>query len=117
MNTEAFRIAKDSYQRGDWAGAASALANAKSSGEAFGEADHLRGNALMKLGRYAEAAAAYAEALSDAAYGHVGALNCNRGRALVAAGQDDAALACFQAAVPGVLPRLTSRIPIRPSLS
>ena len=99
MNTEAFRIAKDSYQRGDWAGAASALANAKSSGEAFGEADHLRGNALMKLGRYAEAAAAYAEALSDAAYGHVGALNCNRGRALVAAGQDDAALACFQAAV------------------
>ena len=50
MNTEAFRIAKDSYQRGDWAGAASALANAKSSGEAFGEADHLRGNALMKLG-------------------------------------------------------------------
>ena len=99
MNTQAFETGKAAYQRGDWAGAVSALSSAKASGEAAGAADHLRGNALMKLGMFAEAAAAYGEALSDASYGHVGALSCNRGRALVAAGQDEAAEGCFQAAV------------------
>lgn len=99
MNTQAFDMGKAAYQRGDWAGAVSALNGAKAASESCGEADHLRGNALMKLGMFAEAAAAYGEALSDASYGHVGALNCNRGRALVAAGQADAAEACFQAAV------------------
>ena len=57
MNTQAFEMAKAAYQRGDWAGAAGALASTKAPGELSGEVDHLLGNALMKLGRYAEAAA------------------------------------------------------------
>ena len=99
MNTQAFDMAKAAYQRGDWAGAASALAGAKAAGEVSGEIDHLLGNSLMKLGRYAEAADAYAGALADVAYGHVGALNCNRGRALAAVGRTDEAISCFEAAV------------------
>lgn len=99
MNTQAFELAKTAYKSGDWAGAVSALAGVKGAGEVCGEADHLRGNALMKLGMFPEAAEAYGEALADGAYGHVGALNCNRGRALVAAGNDAQAEACFQAAV------------------
>ncbi len=98
MDAQAFNAAKAAYQAGDWSTAAVGLYAAKSAGEVYGEADHLRGNALMKLGNFAEAANAYGEALADAAYGHVGALNCNRGRALVASGQEDAAIACFQAA-------------------
>ncbi|WP_293820033.1 tetratricopeptide repeat protein [uncultured Parolsenella sp.] len=101
MNTQAFSTARAAYQRGDWAGAVSALNQAKAPGELWGEVDHLRGNALMKLGLYADAAEAYGLALSDAGYAqtHLGALNCNRGRALVAAGSLDAAVGCFEAAV------------------
>lgn len=99
MDTQAFNAAKTSYQNGDMANAVAYLAQVKQPGEVCGEADHLRGNALMKLGKYEEAAQAYGEALTDASYGHAGALNCNRGRAFVAAGDSDQALACFQAAV------------------
>lgn len=99
MNTQAFEIARSAYKSGDWAGAVSALSGVKGSGEVCGEADHLRGNALMKLGMFSEAAEAYGEALADSSYGHIGALNCNRGRALVAAGNDAQAETCFQAAV------------------
>ena len=48
--------------------------------------DHLRGNALMKLGLYRDAAVSYAQALNDAAYGHRGALLTNQGKAYAAAG-------------------------------
>ena len=101
MNSQAFSTAKAAYQRGDWAGAVSALTAAKAAGEVSGEVDHLRGNALMKLGMYTEAAEAYAQALADSAYAehHAGALSCNRGRALVAAGRPDLAVSCFEAAV------------------
>lgn len=99
MNTQAFNTAQAAYQRGDWATAASALAATKAPGEVSGKVDHLLGNSLMKLGRYEQAAQAYASALADAAYGHVGALNCNRGRALAAVGRADEAVACFEAAV------------------
>ena len=92
-------MAKAAYQRGDWAGAVSALNSVKAVGEACGEADHLRGNAFMKLGMFPEAASAYGEALGDTSYGHIGALNCNRGRAFMAAGHLDEAEQCFQAAV------------------
>ena len=101
MNSQAFATAKAAYQRGDWAATVSALNSAKGPGELNGEADHLKGNALMKLGLFAEAAEAYADALADGRYAqtHTGALNCNRGRALVAAGMPDVAVGCFQAAV------------------
>lgn len=100
MNSQAFSAARAAYQRGDWAGAVSALTQAKTPQEQWGEADHLLGNALMKLGRFSEAADSYGRALSDASYTqtHMGALNCNRGRAFVGAGMDDAAVACFEAA-------------------
>lgn len=98
MDIQAFNAAKLAYQQGDWANAANQLAAVKQPGEVAGEVDHLRGNALMKLGDYAGAAAAYGDALKDASYGHVGALSCNRGRALVATGNSEEAMSCFQAA-------------------
>lgn len=99
MNTQAFNSGKAAYQQGDWAGAIAQLTQVKQAGEVSGETDHLLGNAYMKLRRYSEAADAYGAALQDSAYGHVGALSCNRGRALVAAGNLDAAEACFNAAL------------------
>ena len=52
----------------------------------------------MRLGRYAEAAAAYAVALKDDAYGKKGALLTNQGKALVAAGDLASAVSSFSAA-------------------
>lgn len=98
MDQQAFDAARAAYQKGDWASVVAYLNQAKRPGEAFGAADHLRGNALMKLGRYDEAAAAYQDALSDASYGKRGALSCNQGRALLAAGRPDAAVAALTAA-------------------
>lgn len=99
LDTQAFSSAKVAYQQGDWAGAASALARVKAPGEVSGEVDHLLGNALMKLGKYSDAAQAYSNALQDSAYGHVGALSCNCGRALVASGNPQQAIAFFQTAL------------------
>lgn len=99
MDTTAYEAGKAAYQQGDWARAAQELARAKQPGEAAGAVDHLLGNALMKLGRYDEAAQAYADALLDAAYGKVGALGCNRGRALSAAGRNEEAVAALTAAL------------------
>ena len=87
MNQQAFDAGKAAYQSGDWMGAVNMLSQAKAAGEVNGESDHLLGNAYMKLGRYDLAADAYASALADTAYGKVGALSCNRGRALLAAGR------------------------------
>ena len=64
----------------------------------MGEADHLRGNALMHLGMYAEAAEAYAAALNDGTYGKRGALLTNRGKALAAVGDYTTAAQAFSAA-------------------
>ena len=99
MNQQAYESGKAAYQSGDWMGAISLLSGAKAAGEAAGEVDHLIGNAYMKLGRYDAAADAYASALSDAAYGKVGALSCNRGRALLAAGRSAEAVQALTSAV------------------
>jgi tetratricopeptide (TPR) repeat protein len=98
VDQQAFEAAKAAYQQGDWSRAASSLEGVTEPGEVSGAVDHLKGNALMKLGRYADAAAAYGEALRDAAYGKTGALSCNKGRAELAAGQLDAAVASLTAA-------------------
>ena len=74
------------------------LASCKTSDEIMGEADHLRGNALMHLGMYADAAQAYASALTDDAYGKRGALLTNRGKALAAVGDFANAAQAFSAA-------------------
>ncbi len=87
MNTQAFEAGKKAYQAGDWLTAATYLSDAKDLGEVSGAIDHMIGNAYMKLGQYESAAAAYSNALQDAAYGKSGALSCNMGRALLAAGR------------------------------
>ncbi|MCH3968247.1 MAG: tetratricopeptide repeat protein [Atopobiaceae bacterium] len=92
MDQQAYLAAKNAYQQGDMAAAANAARSCKQPGEISGCADHLLGNALMKMGRYAEAADAYGSALEDTSYGKSGALSCNRGRALLAAGQVDGAI-------------------------
>lgn len=74
------------------------LASCKTADEVMGEADHLRGNALMHLGMYADAAQAYASALADDAYGKRGALLTNRGKALAAVGDFANAAQAFSSA-------------------
>lgn len=92
MDQNAYEAAKAAYQQGDWARAASMLTTCKQPNEVFGAADHLLGNSLMKLGMFVEAANAYAAAMMDITYGKKGALACNRGRALLAAGEIDQAI-------------------------
>lgn len=87
MNQQAYEAGVAAYQRGDWTQAAYLLREAVEEGELNGRANHLRGNALMKLGRFDDAAAAYQEALNDTSYGRSGALHTNMGRALEAAGR------------------------------
>ena len=99
MNNLLFEQARAAYQSRDFASAAEFFAAAKEPSELAGEADHLRGNALMKLGRFTEAVEAYNLALSDTAYGHRGALLTNEGRAYMALGDDANAAACFRNAV------------------
>lgn len=99
MDQQSFQSGKSAYMAGDYSSAVTMLQAAKDPGEIYGAADHMRGNALMKLGRYAEAASAYGDALEDHAYGKVGALNTNRGRALAAAGDDAGAVAALNAAL------------------
>lgn len=98
MNQQLFEQGYAAYQARDWARAAQCFQDCKSANELSGNIDHLRGNCLMKMGLYADAADAYGQALADASYGHVGALNTNRGRALVAAGQLDEAIVALTAA-------------------
>ncbi|WP_425429830.1 tetratricopeptide repeat protein [Collinsella vaginalis] len=90
--------ARAAYRTGDYAGAIHLFTAAKDPGEVSGEADHLRGNALMRLGRVQEAAQAYGDALRDPSYGKVGALLTNQGKAYVAAGDLARARESFSAA-------------------
>ncbi len=99
MDSQAFEAGRSAYQNGDFATAQALLARAKGPGEVNGAADHLRGNALMRLGLYNDAAQAYGDALADESYGKVGALSTNRGRAYLAAGQPDAAVASLTQAL------------------
>lgn len=93
MNQQAFEAGKAAYRQGNLTEAMTLLSDAKLPGEVSGSVDHMLGNCLMKMGRYMEAAAAYADALRDPSYGNTGALACNRGRALLAAGKPQEAIA------------------------
>lgn len=98
MDQRSYDMAKAAYQQGEWAKCAATLSASRVPGEVSGAADHLRGNALMKMGLYSDAAAAYGDALADASYGKTGALSCNRGRAQLAAGDLDGAISSLVAA-------------------
>ena len=98
MNNQILQQARNAYRAGDFATAAQMFTAAKDGAEVNGEVDHLRGNALMRLGRYREAASAYAAALNDVAYGKRGALCTNQGKALAAAGDLTGAVATFTSA-------------------
>lgn len=54
MNSQLIQQGRAAYRAGDYSAAAQMLGAAKTPGEIMGEADHLRGNALMHLGMYAE---------------------------------------------------------------
>ena len=98
MNSQLIQQGRAAYRAGDFSAAAQMLGAAKTPSEIMGEADHLRGNALMHLGMYAEAAEAYAAALNDGTYGKRGALLTNRGKALAAVGDYTTAAQAFSAA-------------------
>ena len=99
MNVQLLNQAKEAYKARDFATAVQLFAAAKENDQFVGEIDHLMGNCLMKMGMYQQAAASYANALSDTTYGHVGALFTNQGRALVACGDLQSAVEAFQHAV------------------
>lgn len=56
LNSQLIQQGRAAYRAGDFSAAAQMLGAAKTPDEIMGEADHLRGNALMHLGMYAEAA-------------------------------------------------------------
>ncbi|WP_144743024.1 tetratricopeptide repeat protein [Enorma burkinafasonensis] len=95
MNSQLLEQARAAYRAGDYSGAVQFFTACKGESEVSGEVDHLRGNALMRLGLVHEAADAYAQALLDTAYGKRGALLTNRGKALSALGDNAGAIACF----------------------
>lgn len=99
MNAQLLESARAAYRAGDYSTAAQMFLAAKSPNELFGEADHLRGNCLMRLGLFSDAAAAYEAALADTGYGKRGALLTNQGKALSAAGDLGRAAECFTNAV------------------
>lgn len=98
MNAQYFDRARAAYRSGDYSAAAQMFLAAKEPGELAGEVDHLRGNSLMKLGLFADAAQAYADALADTSYGKAGALLTNQGKALTASGDLEGAVNSFTAA-------------------
>lgn len=96
MNAQLIESARSAYRAGDFSTAVQMFNAAKDESEVCGEVDHLRGNALMKLGMYPDAAEAYTMALEDASYGKRGALLTNRGKAYAGTGNIEAAIESFQ---------------------
>lgn len=95
MNNQILEQARGAYRAGDFVTAAQLFSAAKESDKPCGEVDHLRGNALMRIGRYPDAAEAYSSALADTSYGKQGALFTNRGKALAASGDLEGAAESF----------------------
>lgn len=98
MNAQLLEQARAAYRSGDFSAAAQMFSSVKTPDEINGEVDHLRGNSLMRLGMFQDAAACYAAALADTAYGKRGALLTNQGKALSASGDFTSAAECFSAA-------------------
>ena len=98
MDISTFNRAKAAYDAREWDTAA-LLFSACTSGPGAGEAAHLRGNALMRLGRVQEAVAAYQAAASDPSYGNVGAVCTNLGKAQAALGDYRGAVSSLRRAL------------------
>ena len=98
MNAQLLEQARAAYRSGDFSAAAQMFSSVKTPDEINGEVDHLHGNSLMRLGMFRDAAACYAAALADTAYGKRGALLTNQGKALAATGDFSSAAECFSAA-------------------
>ncbi|MCL4078950.1 tetratricopeptide repeat protein [Coriobacteriia bacterium Es71-Z0120] len=98
MDETALHAADEAYKAGDWRTAAreyllAAGAGGPGTGVAFAKA----GNALVKLGRHADAVMAYQRALDDPGLASRSAVLCNLGAAQAAADEHDAALVSFRA--------------------
>lgn len=98
MDISTFNRAKAAYDAKDWETAA-LLFSTCTGGEGAGEAAHLRGNALMRLGRVQEAVSAYAQAAADTSYANRGAVYTNLGKAQAALGDYQGAVASLRRAL------------------
>ena len=98
MDISTFNRAKQAYDAKDWETAA-LLFSTCMSGPGAGEAAHLRGNALMRLGRVREAIQAYQVATADMSYANRGAVFTNLGKAQVALGDYSGAVTSLRQAL------------------
>ena len=85
MDISTFNRAKQAYAAQSW-DTAVILFSQCGTGPGTGEACHLCGNALMRLGRVQEAVQAYRAATADAEYRNQGAVYTNLGKAQMALG-------------------------------
>lgn len=85
------------YAAGDWQHAALEFMAAAhgSPSDGAGKALHQAGNALMKLGRYADAVTVYQKAARDLTYQKRGAVFANLGAALTVTGRSEEALEAY----------------------
>lgn len=98
MDISTFNRAKVAYDAKDWETAV-ILFSACTDGAARAEACHLRGNALMRLGRVREAVQAYEIACADTTYPNRGAVLTNLGKAQIALGDYSSAIASLRRAL------------------
>lgn len=98
MDISTFNRAKAAYDAQEWETAA-ILFSACQEGPGSGEACHLRGNALMRLGRVQDAVDAYRRATQDPSYPHRGAVFTNLGKAQVALGDYKGAIDSLRSAL------------------
>ncbi|MCX8006800.1 MAG: tetratricopeptide repeat protein [Coriobacteriia bacterium] len=100
MDENAIRRAEEAYRSCDWRTAAREyLLAAGSGGEGAGVAFAKAGNALMKLGRAADAVMAYERAVADPALPNRASVLCNLAIAQAAAGDHAAAVSSYRAAL------------------
>lgn len=85
MDITTFNRAKEAYNAQNWE-TAIILFSQCGTGPGTGEACHLCGNALMRLGRVQEAVQAYRASVSDSSYRNQGAVYTNLGKAQMALG-------------------------------
>lgn len=99
MDDRDLSAAEAAYESGDWETAAAGFLAAAEGEEHAGAALHQAGNALMRLRRSEQAAAAYRRASEDDSYERHAAVMSNLGTALSAIGAHEDAIAAFDAAL------------------